>query len=70
MHHVAIDLGGLKSQVCAREEDGTISSEGVVATAGLRQEMDRWPQSVVTVETCAESFTIAQWATEAGHEAK
>jgi transposase len=70
MYHVAIDLGGMKSQVCVREADGTICSERVVATAGLQQEMSRWPQSVVTIETCAEAFTIAQWATDSGHEAR
>jgi transposase len=53
-----------------READGTICSERVVATAGLQQEMSRWPQSVVTIETCAEAFTIAQWATDSGHEAR
>ncbi len=57
MNHVAIDLGGRKSQVCVRDERGEIVEERV------EQE-----PSVVILETCSEAFHVADLARAAGHE--
>lgn len=68
MHHVAIDLGSRKSQVCIREADGTLTSEGSMVTQRLGEEMKGWPESLVILETCAEAFKVADQAMAAHHE--
>ena len=70
MHHVAIDLGGRKSQVCIYSADGTRVSEGPVPTRKLREFFATQPQSRVVMETCAESRTVAVWAKHAGHDVR
>ena len=70
MNHVAIDLGGRESQVCARRPDGTIVEEKKVATRRLPDVMKGWPQSRVIVETSAEAFHIADAAQAHGHEVR
>lgn len=70
MDHVAIDLGGKESQICVRAADGTILEERRVATAGLKQYFASRGPSVVILETCAEAFTVAEQARQAGCEVK
>jgi transposase len=70
VQHVAIDLGSSKSQVCVREADERITLEKVVRTAELPMFLQSLPQSRVIIETCAESFMIADVALAAGHEVR
>ncbi len=70
MEHVAIDLGGRESQVCIRSEDGTVLFERKVATTSLGALLKKRPTSRVVVETCAESFHVADRAIELGHEVR
>jgi hypothetical protein len=67
MEHVAIDLGGRQSQVCVRGEDGQILEERRVPTVALDRYLERRPKSRVIVETCAESFRVADLARLQGH---
>jgi len=69
MLHVAIDLGGRESQICVREEDGSLVKEGRWPTAKLEKLLEEFPAgSRVVVETCAEAFSTADAARAAGHE--
>jgi transposase len=68
MEHVAIDLGGRKSQVCVRRADGTIESETKVLTRQLDTFLRARPPSRVVLETCSEAFAVADQALAAGHE--
>jgi transposase len=70
MQHVAIDLGSSKSQVCVREQDETIAWEGGIKTAGLPAYLKERPRCRVIMETCAESFVVADAALAAGHEVR
>lgn len=70
MNHVAIDLGGRESQVCARSADGTILEEKKVPTRRLPELVQRWPQSRVVMETSAEAFRIADAARASGHQVR
>jgi transposase len=70
MNHVAIDLGGSKSQVCIRAEDGTILREQLVKTRELPGFLKTLPTSVVVMETCSESYAIAEAAKVAGHQVR
>jgi len=70
MEHVAIDLGGRESQVCVRSGDGTILDERRCATRALRAYLEKRPTSRVIVETCAESFSVADAALALGHEVR
>lgn len=70
MQHVAIDLGGRKSQVCVRAPDGQILLEQKVATRSLKGFLERQPGSRVVLETCAEAFAIADMAMECHHEVR
>jgi len=70
MQHVAIDLGSSKSQVCIRELDETIAVETAVRTAGLPAYLRELPRCRVIMETCAESFVVADAALAAGHEVR
>ena len=70
MEHLAIDLGSRKSQVCVRAADGTLLEERKVVTGSLGSSLKRRPASRVIVETCAESFRIADLAVAAGHEVR
>src|SRR6266481_3454020 len=70
MEHVAIDLGGRKSQICIRGADGTVVEEQLVVNEVLRELLVRRPKSRVVMETCAEAFAIADAALSAGHEVR
>jgi transposase len=71
VEHLAIDLGGKKSQVCVRDAAGQILEEVSWPTRELRRYLSRRPvPSRVTMETCAEAFGIADIAKELGHEVR
>ncbi len=70
MEHVAIDLGGRKSQLCVRSSDGTILDERQWPTTTLGSYLEKRPFSRVIVETCAGSFQVADRALELGHEVR
>jgi transposase len=70
VEHVAIDLGGRESQICVRGADGSLLEEKRCPTARLSKYLQARPKSRVVVETCAESFTIADAALSAGHEVR
>jgi transposase len=70
MQHVAIDLGGTKSQVCIRDADGAILHESSVETARLGPYLKRRPSSRVILETCSEAFHVADLALGHGHEVR
>ena len=70
MQHLAIDLGGRESQVCVRDVRGRIRSEHRLATASLAEWLKKQPTSRVVLETCSESFTVANWARASGHEVR
>lgn len=70
MEHVAIDLGGKESQICARRPDGTICDEQRVLTNRLAAYLKGRPHSRVIVETCAEAFRVADAAQALGHEVR
>jgi transposase len=70
MQHVAIDLGGMESQFCVRSADGEIVREGPIATHRLARFFKEIPPAVVILETCAESFKIAEQARSSGHDVR
>jgi transposase len=71
MQHVAIDLGGKQSQVCARAADGKILLEQLVATGTLERFFQQQAKpSRIVLETCSEAFRVADWALASGHEVR
>jgi len=70
MEHVAIDLGGKKSQICVRGSDGRLLEEKQWPTRELGAYLEKRPHSRVIVETCAEGFYVADLAAKLGHEAR
>jgi len=70
MQHLAIDLGGTKSQICVRDPDGRIVQERKVETSGLGSYLKRQPPSRVILETCSEAFRVADLALGHGHEVR
>lgn len=70
MHHIAIDLGSRKSQVCIRDAMSTIIEEMSLGTTELSEWLGKQTQARVIVETCAESFAIAMAAKAAGHQVR
>ena len=69
MEHIAIDLGRRESQICVRDESGQILEEARHSTSELRSYLRGRPMgSRVLVESSAEAFTVADWASELGHE--
>ena len=70
MEHCAIDLGGRKSRVCIRASDGAIVHESFQDTLALGEFLRARPMSRVVLETCAESFAVADAARQAGHEVR
>lgn len=70
MEHLAIDLGGRKSQVCRRTSDGVVLEERRIETNALGTYLNGCPRSRVVIETCAESFRIADLARAGGHEVR
>lgn len=70
MEHLAVDLGGRKSQVCIRSSDGTILLERKYATSRLAQLFATREHSRVIIETTSEAFAVADAAVECGHEVR
>ena len=70
MEHLAIDLGGKESQVCARTAAGEILVERRIQTAMLSKFLRGRPRSRVVVETCTEAFSVADAALASGHEVR
>ncbi len=70
MEHVAIDLGGRESQICIRDEKGTIVEECRHFTEGLGKYLSKRESSRVILETCAEAFQIADEALTQGHQVR
>lgn len=68
MEHIAIDLGGLESQICVRSESGTILKEKRLRTDALAGFFKKRPSSRVVMESSCEAFSIADLAREAGHD--
>ena len=70
MEHVAIDLGGIQSQVCIRNGQGEILHEGKQRTDRLGRWLDKRPTSRIILETCAEAFRVADQALACGHDVR
>jgi transposase len=70
VEHIAIDLGGRESQVCVRGTDGAVVYEGRFKTVAAKEFLQGRPKGRVILETCAESFAIAQIAQTVGHEVR
>ncbi len=70
MEHIAIDLGGRKSAICIRDEQGRIIQEQTIGTRHLDVFLGTRPKSRVVVETCAEAFQVADVAVARGHEVR
>lgn len=70
MHHIAIDLGSRKSQVCVRDSAGAVVEESAMPTSDLKGWLQKRELARVIVETCAESFGIAMEAKRIGHEVR
>jgi transposase len=70
MQHVAIDLGGRESQICARSAQGEILLECKVPTAKLADYLKGQEPSRVVLETCAEAFRIADIALQCEHDVR
>jgi len=70
MDHVAIDLGGVESQICMRRGDATIVEERRHGTASLKKYLATLAKSRVVMETSAEAFAVADAALEVGHEVR
>src|SRR5260370_18905977 len=70
MEHLAVDLGGKKSQSRLRSSEGQILTEAKV----VNEEIESWlegsePRRVI-VETCTEAFAIADLAVSRGHDVR
>jgi hypothetical protein len=70
VEHLAIDLGGRKSQVCVRNEAGKNVDERRLSTHDIAGFLAGRTKGRVTVETCAEAFAVADAAFAAGHEVR
>jgi transposase len=70
MDHIAIDLGGRESQVCVRSADGQIKEERRVKTEELAAYLAKRPAGRVVMETCAQSFGLADAALAQGHQVR
>ena len=69
MNHIAIDLGSRESQVCVRGPSGNILHEQKMSNRDLL-ELFACPSAVVSMETCAEAFAVADQARRKGHEVR
>lgn len=70
MQHIAIDLGGTKSQVCVRAPDGTLVMEKALSNSSIGPFLEKQPHSRVVLETCAEAFGFADMALALDHEVR
>lgn len=65
MNHIALDLGGRKTQVCIRDEAGQIVREFACKTDEVVRRLPSGSGRVV-LESCAEAFKIADGLVERG----
>lgn len=65
MKHIALDLGGRKTQVCIRDAAGTIVREFACKTPEVVRHVPSGPGRVV-LETCAEAFAVADGLEQRG----
>ena len=70
MHHVAIDLGSKKSQICVRDKDEKIIDETQWPTVKLSKYLEMLPHSRVVLETSSEAFSVADAALAHGHQVR
>lgn len=70
MHHIAIDLGSVKSQVCVRDGSAKIVQEKAIATAELGNWFKEQSAGRVIMETCTESYAVARLAKACGHDVR
>src|SRR5215813_8606379 len=70
MEHIAIDLGGRESQVCVRRPDGTIMEEHRLPTRAVAAYLQSHAPARVVMETCSESWPIADAARALGHDVR
>jgi len=70
MEHIGIDLGGRESQVCVRTNDEKIVEERRMLTIKLGAYLSKKEAARVILETCSESFGIADQAIAAGHDVR
>jgi hypothetical protein len=70
MDHVAIDLGGINSQVCVMSSVGELLLERKVARRKLGDFLARREASVVVLETCSEAMAVADAAKACGHDVR
>jgi transposase len=68
MEHIAVDLGGRKSQICRRNHIGEIIDQKKVDTNKIGTYLKKCSRARVIVETSAEAFSVAEEAKEMGHE--
>ena len=67
MDHIAIDLGGKKSQICIRSTSGMILKEFSCRTEEIESYLPHGPARVI-LETCAEAFAVADKISSRGLE--
>ncbi len=70
MEHIAIDVGGRKSYVVIRSAQGEVMMSRSVETDALGAFLEKRSRSRVLLETCAESFAIADEAIALGHDVR
>jgi transposase len=70
MLHFGIDLGGLLSQICIRDDEGAILGEPCHPTDELHELLAKYPRSRVILETCAEAFAVADRIRPQGHDVR
>lgn len=70
MQHIAVDLGKRESQICVRSEDAEIVEERRLLTRRLVKFLQGRPEARIILETCSESFHVADGALAAGHQVR
>ena len=70
MNHIALDLGGVKSQFCIRNHKGQILQEGMIPTHSIASLLQGREKSRVILETCSEAFALADIAKRHGHDVR
>src|SRR5258708_27279919 len=68
MEHLAIDLGGKKSQICLRSSEGQILTEAKVVNEEIQSWLEGSEPRRVIVETCTEAFSTADLPMSRGHD--
>ncbi|MCA9582419.1 MAG: IS110 family transposase [Myxococcales bacterium] len=70
MDHIAIDLGSRESQICVRNESNEITEERRIGTDELSSWLQNRLPGRLVLETCSESFGLADTARQFGHEVR